>query len=322
LERRQFLIQTAAAAVASQLFPGEPLAEEVPNPSATFPAERAYYILGVPLRTGSLTPGSENDAQAYRNAQFLSRLQAAGCRAFDDGDVAIPSYIPHHSIPPIRSWPGPRIAWDCVGERVVPHLRQPGHVPLLIGCDCSVVVGTSQALRNSSAESIHVLYIDGDFDDSPPDAKRSQSAASCAVWLLTHDSPFWAGPPLLPSEVTVIGWSNPSHSGQSRANSVSLSDVRRLGPKEAARQVLAAVPPSASVLLHFDIDAMNKRDMPVAYFPHDEGMTLSECGELLAALLRDSQIRVIEVSEYASLRDLDGHYVSELIDMMTAGLKS
>jgi arginase len=322
LERRQFLIQTAAAAVGSQLSRGEPLAGETPNPSAPFPAERAYYILGVPLRTGSLTPGSENDAQAYRNAQFLSRLQAAGCRAFDDGDVAIPSYIPHHSLPPIRSWPGPRVAWDCVGERVVSHLRQPGHVPLLIGCDCSVVVGTSQALKNSSAEGIHVLYIDGDFDDSPPDAKRSQSAASCAVWLLTHDSPFWAGPPLRPSEVTVVGWSNPSLSGQSRANSVSLSDVRRLGPKEAARQVLAAIPPSASVVLHFDIDAMNKRDMPVAYFPHDEGMTLSECGDLLAALLRDSRIRIIEVSEYASLRDLDGHYVSELIDMITAGLKS
>jgi hypothetical protein len=27
---------------------------------------RTYHVLGVPLRTGSLYPGSENDAQAYR----------------------------------------------------------------------------------------------------------------------------------------------------------------------------------------------------------------------------------------------------------------
>jgi hypothetical protein len=39
--------------------------------------ERTYHVLGVPLRTGSLYPGSENDAQAYRDAHLLQRLEAA-----------------------------------------------------------------------------------------------------------------------------------------------------------------------------------------------------------------------------------------------------
>jgi len=77
-----------------------------------------YHVLGVPLRTGSLYPGSENDAQAYRDARLLERLQGAGCPARDEGDIALPSYLPHHTIPPIRNWPGPRIAWDWVGERI------------------------------------------------------------------------------------------------------------------------------------------------------------------------------------------------------------
>ena len=128
--------------------------------------------------------------------------------AVDDGDVAIPSDLPHHAIPPIRSWPGPRIAWDHVGERLAPSCGQPGHVPLLIGCDCSIVVGTTQALRRAAGDDLHVLYVDGDFDDAPPDPARCQSAAAVAVWLLTRASPFWAGPPLPPSQVTVIGWSN------------------------------------------------------------------------------------------------------------------
>jgi arginase len=137
--------------------------------------QRTYHVLGVPLRSGSLYPGNENDAQAYRDVQLLARLQAAGCRAIDDGDVTIPSYLPHHSIPPIRSWPGPRIAWECVRDRVQPYLQQPGQVPLLIGCDCSVVVGTTQALTSVSGENVHVLYIDGDFDDAPPDPKRCRA---------------------------------------------------------------------------------------------------------------------------------------------------
>ena len=104
-------------------------------------AAPTYHLLGVPLRTGSLYPGSENDAQAYRDARIVQRLHAAGCPVIDEGDVAIPSYLPHHNAPPIKNWPGPRIAWECIGERIAPFLQQPGHVPLLIGADCSVVVG-------------------------------------------------------------------------------------------------------------------------------------------------------------------------------------
>ena len=283
-------------------------------------AERAFHVLGVPLRTGSLYPGNENDAQAYREAGLVERLQAAGCRTLDAGDVALPSYLPHHAIPPIRSWPGPRIAWDWVGDRVAPLLRQPGQVPLLIGCDCSIVVGTTQALRRASGDDVHVLYVDGDFDDAAPDAGRCQSAAAVAVWLLTNSSPFWAGPPLTPSQVTVLG-ASASQASPGRVRSLTLADVRRLGPGPAARQTLDGIPASASVLVHLDIDVFGHRDVPAAYFPHDEGLTLAEGVELLRPVLRDPRIRLIELAEYASLRDRDhacvGSLVSLLVDALT-----
>jgi arginase len=285
------------------------------------PTERTYHVLGVPLRTGSLYPGNENDAQAFRDVHLLDRLHAVGCRALDDGDVTIPSYLPHHAIPPIRSWPGPRIAWDCVSERIVPLLQQPGQVPLLVGCDCSVVVGTTQALQRVSAENVHVLYVDGDFDDAAPDSERCQSAAALAVWLLTHDSPFWAGPPIRPSQVTVIGWTSPSRSEPRGMGSTSLADVRRSGPREAARRALDAIPASAPILLHFDIDVVQQRDMPAAYFPHAEGLSLSEAGELLGVLLSDPRLRIIEISEYAALRDVDQDCVGKLVDVLAQGLK-
>ncbi len=284
--------------------------------------EPTYHVLGVPLRSGSLYPGNENDAQAYREAQLLARLQAAGCKAIDEGDVAIPSFLPHHSIPPIRSWPGPRIAWECVRDRIEPYSRQPLHVPLLIGCDCSVVVGTTQALMGASAENIHVLYVDGDFDDAAPDARHCQSAASCAVWLLTHESPFWSSPPLRPSQVTLMGWSNPSRSmKQAGIGSMSLAQIRRSGIAHAARQTLEAIPAAASILLHFDIDVFQKQALPAAYFPHPEGLSLAEGKELLGVLLKDPRIRIIEVSEYAALRDLNRTYASTLVDLLSEGLR-
>src|SRR5689334_4844249 len=143
--------------------------------------DRTFHVLGVPLRSGSLMPGTESDAPAYREAGLLDRLRLAGCNAVDHGDLPIPSYLPHHTVPPFRNWPGPRIVWDLLADHITPVLKQPGHVPLLIGCDCSVVVGTTQALGQVGGD-IHVLYIDGDFDDAPPDPAHCQSAAAMAVW--------------------------------------------------------------------------------------------------------------------------------------------
>ncbi len=284
------------------------------------PTARTYRVLGVPLRTGSLYPGSENDAQAYRDAGLVARLGAAGCPATDEGDLAVPSYLPHHTIPPIRSWPGPRIVWDLVAERIGPWLAEPGQVPLLIGCDCSIVVGTAQALRRAGAEAIQVLYVDGDFDDAGPDPSRCQSAAAMAVWLLTRESPFWPGPRPRPSQVTVIGWSNPPRSPGAGVGSLSLADVRSAGARPAARAVLDAVPAAASILVHVDIDVMRVADMPAAYFPHTEGLGLSEAAELLGVLLRDPRVRIIEVSEYAALRDRDRRAAGQLVDLLVGTL--
>lgn len=104
------------------------------------PSVRTYQVLGVGLRSGSLYPGSEDDAGAFRHAGLFPRLYAAGCQVIDAGAVGIPSYLPHHAVPSTRNSPGPRIVRDSVGERVCPLLHQPRHIPLLIGCDCSIVV--------------------------------------------------------------------------------------------------------------------------------------------------------------------------------------
>src|ERR1700719_2691129 len=120
MKRRQFL-KNSAAAIGTQLIACKIQSQEQATVDVS---ARTYRILGVPLRSGSLVPGNENDAQAYRDVQLVSRLQAAGCDVFDEGDVAIPSYLPHHFVPPIRNWPGPRIVWDCISDRIAPCLRQ------------------------------------------------------------------------------------------------------------------------------------------------------------------------------------------------------
>lgn len=330
MKRREFLTTAGTAALALTLDTTQNIAQSpAPATSATESATPAYVILGVPLRAGSLYPGTENDAQAYRDADLLKHLNNSGCHAIDAGDLAIPSFLPHHSVPPIRNWPSPRIVWDILNDKLTSTLKQPGQIPLLIGCDCSVVVGTAQALRNATSTNFHVIYIDGDFDDSAPISSRSQSAASCAVWFLTHDSPFWTGPALKPTQVSLVGArdasrpkdaTRPSQSNLLTTSSLPLTEIRRIGADQAAQQILAAIPPSSAILLHLDIDVFSSRDLTAIYFPHEEGLTLEEGTELIGTLLQDRRVRLIEISEYASLRDIDQSSVRKLIQLLAGKL--
>jgi arginase len=297
------------------------LSSQATNSFSTSKSGPIYVVLGVPLRTGSLYPGNENDAQAYRQAGIIASLTTAGCDVLDGGDIPIPSYLPHHSVPPIRSWPGPRIVWEIVSEKVTEVLKQPQQIPFLIGCDCSVVVGTAKALRQASSQDIHVLYVDGDCDDAPPASEYCQSAAACAAWFLTNPSPFWAGSSLQPSQLSLVGFTRPSQAGQSGVHSFPLTQIRRLGPRAAASQMLAAIPPSAAILLHLDIDVFRSADLSAVYLPHAEGLTLAEGAELLGVLLRDHRVRIVEISEYASLRDPEQASVHKLIAMFAGSLQ-
>ena len=320
MKRRAFLEAAGTLAMGFTLDPSD-LSSKATTLSSTSNSGPVYVVLGVPLRTGSLYPGNENDAQAYREAGIIASLTAAGCNAIDGGDIPIPSYLPHHSVPPIRSWPGPRIVWEIVSEKVTDVLKKPQQIPLLIGCDCSVVAGTAKALLQASSQDVHVLYVDGDCDDAPPASAHCQSAAACAVWFLTNDSPFWVGCSLHPSQLSLVGFSRPSQTKQPGVHTCPLTEIRRLGPRAAASQMLAAIPASAAILLHLDIDVFRSADLSAAYFPHTEGLTLAEGTELLGVLLRDKRVRIVEISEYATLRDPEQASVQKLIAILATSLQ-
>lgn len=61
--------------------------------------------------------------------------------------------------------------------------------------------------------------------------------------------------------------------------------------------------------------------MPAAYFPHAQGLSLPEGAELIGALLKDPRIRIVEISEYAALRDLDQSHLGKIVDLLSDGLK-
>ncbi len=87
------------------------------------------------------------------------------------------------------------------------------------------------------------------------------------------------------------------------------------------RRIWDALPPDAALLLHLDVDVFADAGRPAAYFPHVEGVTLSEGAALLKTILADPRLRLVEVSEYATLRDLDRRRAGELTDILAGALE-
>ena len=94
----------------------------------------------------------------------------------------------------------------------------------------------------------------------------------------------------------------------------------RIGPRAAARQALDAIPASASILLHLDVDVVQPQDLPATYFPHPEGMRWTDTRDLVCELLVDPRIRLVELSEYAALRDQDQASVNKLVALLADAL--
>jgi hypothetical protein len=118
-----------------------------------------------------------------------------------------------------------------------------------------------------------------------------------------------------PLRSPVISWS-PSLPVARRRGALGVSGRSAPGRSGYGHARSWTLPPDAALLLDLDFDVFADAAMPAAYFPHGEGLTLSEGTALLTTILTDPRVRLVEVSEYATLRNLDRRRVGELTDAL------
>lgn len=288
--------------------------------SAALP--RAYRIVGVPFAGGALGQGAREAPAALRRAGLLTRIHAAGLDCDDLGDVELPAGTDPrlHSIAPIRHWPLPRLVWEATRDRLRPILAD-GHIPLVLGGDCSIFVGVAQAAADSahgaSDGSLRVIYVDGHIDAEMPRAEKCVGAAAMGLRIATEATPFWPGPIVPPSSVTALGCSRQIHE---QIPHFTLDEVRRIGPQQAARLALGRCADSDRLLVHFDVDVVADAELPGAYDASADGLTLAEARALLGTLLADGRVCAIEVTEYCPGNDPDQRGAHALADLLASAL--
>jgi arginase len=297
--------------------------------------DRAAFI-GVPTSAGTHGPGQEKAPRALRRAGLLRGLEAAGIEARDEGDLPVAMYQAAAADPRQRNLDAVVEVAGRVADRVQEVLGR-GLAPLVVGGDCTITLGVVAGFARHDGD-LGLLYFDGDADLSTPATSRSGVLDSMGVaHLLGEGAPALArlGPryPLLAADrLLLFGFDDPDDLGDAQQALLArhapaawpASRVREVpgGPRVAAAAALAELEARAgTVVVHFDVDAVDSGDLPLANFPHHgQGLALAEALACLEVFLASPKLGGLVVTEVNPDHDPDGGQLGRLVDGLVAAL--
>jgi arginase len=281
-------------------------------------------LIGVPTFAGALYTGTDETPAALRKHGLKQTIEASGIEVSDFGDIELPADLPRHNTAPVRNWPSPRMVWETIVEQGSTWF-DPEKFNLLLGGDCSIVVGVADHLCSLYGDKLYILVIDAHVDVVKPEPNVCVGAAAMGLWFLTNKNLLWQKPDTInPQQITVLACQDlPAETYG--IQTITLEQLR-VNLQQTLETVLSGIPLDANVLIHFDVDSIGKNEMPAAYAPSETGLTIAECRKLLTSIVADPRTIAMEVTEFSAIKDEDGsngkRLVELLCDVVSVGLKA
>lgn len=279
-------------------------------------------LLGTPFNGLGSPPEIENPAAGLRQANLLPLLASPGHSVTDLGDLTGFQFQgirdPVTGIADLDRWIN---LSQALSRRLVAILER-GSFPLLLGGDCSMLLGIFSAFALTNTE-VGLVFLDGHADFQSPETSTSGEPADMELAILTGRGPDVitriAGKyPLLPdTDVVVYGiraWD------QIAKSAIAVYDTKLLaaiGIKAAAEEGLEDFTRrNLPLWLHFDVDVLDPEFMPVMY-PEPGGLTFEEARDFLTLVWASGRVIGLSVACYHPLLDIDGQARKRLANLLS-----
>jgi arginase len=221
----------------------------------------------------------------------------------------------------------PRLA-DAVGT-----ILDAGGFPILLGGDCTILLGPMLALRRRGRYGL--LFIDGHADFFQPEAEPNGEGASMEMAWATGYGPdrltdLEGLRPLMRS-ADAVSFGFRDHEDQREYNSQPLPsdllvcDLPRLKQVGIVAAAQAAVdrltrPELDGFFIHLDADVLDDAIMPAVDFRIPDGLSWEDVTTVLRAALASGKAVGIEVTIYNPTLDRDGSAGRGLVDVLARAL--
>src|SRR5215208_1654531 len=275
---------------------------------------RTIGLIGAPSSAGAHWPGQEKAPAALRAVGLIERLQDAGLRVDDHGDLQGARFRPDKRQRHQQNLPAVSRVAARVAESVEATLRA-DQVPLVLGGDCTIELGVlSGALRGGRDGELGLLYVDGHADLNTPATSPSGILDSMGVAHMvaeegTAEELSRVGPrfPLMPEEMIVLFGYNPRELNDAEAEALarrlkmprySLEEIRGRADEVAARALGEVEGRAERFMVHLDVDVIDFTDCPIADVPQQgEGLEVQEAISCLKALVRSPKFFGLTITE-------------------------
>ncbi|GAA2364485.1 hypothetical protein GCM10010170_062360 [Dactylosporangium salmoneum] len=287
--------------------------------------------LGLRPPTASSVPGCAKAPGALRDHNLLTRLGAR-----DAGCITPPRYDP-------AGWqPGDGVAQAAeiavfvrrLADRIGSILAA-GDFPLVLGGDCSILLGAGLAMRRYQTEAggrIGLIYVDGHSDfRHEGNASYVGAAAGEALALATGRgqanlaSIEQRRPYFRDVDVALLGIrTHDEYRLDLQAAGIvarAVPELRSDGAARSAQWARDQLRDCAGFWVHVDVDVLDPAVMPAVDAPDVGGIAYRELEILLSGLISDPRCVGAQVTVFDPDYDPDGQYAAEVTDVLVAGLE-
>lgn len=217
----------------------------------------------------------------------------------------------------------------------VASLLDAGEFPVVLGGDCSIVLGPALALRRRGRYGL--LFIDGQADFFQPEAEPNGEAASMDLALVTGYGPSalthydGKAPLIRPTDVVAFGFRDAcdqveygSQPLPEDLRSFDLATIERIGVDTAADEAIRHLTRADldGFWIHVDADCLDDAIMPAVDFRVPGGLSVDALRTVLTKAMASGRAVGLEVTIYNPALDPDRRGGKLLADLLVSALAS
>ena len=296
-------------------------------------SNRKIALIGAPLCDGERERGVEKAPSALRAAGLLDSLRRVA-EVIDFGDLSLPVPIPDQITGKLRNLESNVAGCQLILGKVSSVLSQ-GYFPLIIGGDCSLFPAAIAAIKGTYKDA-QSIYFDGDADFHTPETTSSGYFSGMDVATVIGQGPEKlttlsnSYPIIAKSEITLLGVRKTNVDPVEFAN-LNRSRIRIIWNDElilqnANKLIIEKTKISKPVYLHFDVDALDAREMPaqagIKSGVHTPGgLSMADTVAICSNLSRLPLVG-FEVTLYDPNLDPEQTYARKIVQLVTCVIKS
>jgi arginase len=293
---------------------------------------RTVSLIGAPTDVGASVRGAGMGPDALRVAGLAEALQANRFEVLDRGNLAGPPNPWNRPANGLRHLPEV-VAWNrAVFDAVAADLGA-GHVPLLMGGDHCLAIGSISAVARYCREqkkNLRVVWLDAHTDVNTETISPSGNLHGMPVSCLLGHGPSalvgWSGEraAIAPENIDFIGIRSVDAEEKQAIRLLGLQvfDMRHIdehGMRNTMTEVLQDVDEDTHLHVSFDLDCLDPMEAPGVGTGVRGGPTYREmqlCMEMIADTGRMASLDVVEINPALDVRNRTAELAVEFIQSL------